>query len=71
MDNSQMSAYRKRRKNKAWKQFVHFVACLVIFCTVYVLVLPAFTLEEQQQLVRLCAKGNKELLAIQKKVLEG
>ncbi|MEE0690306.1 MAG: hypothetical protein UCJ13_05680, partial [Bacteroidaceae bacterium] len=47
MDNSQMSAYRKRRKNRAWKQFVHFVACLVIFCTVYVLVLPAFTLEEQ------------------------
>ena len=31
----------------------------------------SFTLEEQQQLVRLCAKGNKELLAIQKKVLEG
>ena len=31
----------------------------------------AFTLDEQQELVRLCAKGNKELLAIQKKVLEG
>ena len=31
----------------------------------------ACTLDEQQELVRLCAKGNKELLAIQKKVLEG
>ena len=31
----------------------------------------AFTLAEQQELVRLCAKGNKELLAIQKQVLEG
>ena len=31
----------------------------------------AFTLTEQQELVRLCAKGNKELLAIQKAVLEG
>ena len=31
----------------------------------------AFTLEEQQELVRLCAKGNRELLAIQKQVLGG
>ena len=31
----------------------------------------AFTLTEQQELVRLCAKGNKELLKIQKEVLEG
>ena len=31
----------------------------------------AFTLAEQQELVRLCAKGNRELLAIQKAVLEG
>ena len=30
----------------------------------------AFTLTEQQELVRLCAKGNRELLAIQKAVLE-
>ena len=29
----------------------------------------SFTLEEQQELVRLCAKGNKELLAIQRRVL--
>ena len=29
----------------------------------------AFTLEEQQELVRLCAKGNQQLLTIQKKVL--
>ena len=31
----------------------------------------AFTLDEQQELVRLCAKGNRELLAIQKEVLGG
>ena len=29
----------------------------------------SFTLDEQQELLRLCAKGNKELLAIQKEVL--
>ena len=29
----------------------------------------SFTLEEQQELVRLCAKGNRELLAIQRQVL--
>ena len=29
----------------------------------------SFTLEEQQELVRLCATGNKELLAIQRQVL--
>ena len=31
----------------------------------------AFTLEEQQELVRLCAKGNRELRTIQKEVLGG
>ena len=31
----------------------------------------AFTLDQQQELVRLCAKGNKELLKIQKEILEG
>lgn len=31
----------------------------------------AFTVEEQRQLVELCAKGNKELIALQKNVLEG
>lgn len=30
----------------------------------------AFTLSEQQELVRLCAKGNRELIALQKKILE-
>ena len=29
----------------------------------------AFNLTEQQELVRLCAKGNQELLAIQKAAL--
>ena len=30
----------------------------------------AFTLAEQQELVRLCAKGNQELIALQKKLVE-
>ena len=30
----------------------------------------AFTLAEQQELVRLCAKGNRELLAIQREILK-
>ena len=30
----------------------------------------SFTLEEQQRLVQLCAKGNRELLEVQKAVLE-
>ena len=30
----------------------------------------AFTLSEQQELVRLCAKGNRELIALQKNILE-
>ena len=31
----------------------------------------AFTLTEQQELVRLCAKGNRELIALQKTILGG
>ncbi|MEG1592825.1 MAG: ribonuclease PH [Oscillibacter sp.] len=31
----------------------------------------AFTVAEQQELIRLCAKGNGELLALQKKILGG
>ena len=31
----------------------------------------AFTLDEQQELVRLCAKGNEGLLKIQREILEG
>lgn len=31
----------------------------------------SFTIDEQQELVRLCAKGNKELLAMQKEALGG
>ena len=31
----------------------------------------AFTPAEQQELVRLCAKGNRELLALQREALKG
>ena len=31
----------------------------------------AFTVAEQQELLRLCAKGNRELLALQREALKG
>lgn len=32
---------------KAWKQAVRFLSCVVVFCTVYALILPAITQEAQ------------------------
>jgi len=31
----------------------------------------SYTVDEQQALVRLCAKGNRELIALQRKILGG
>ena len=31
----------------------------------------SYTVEEQQALVRLCAKGNRQLIALQKEILGG
>lgn len=42
----QYNASRKRRKN--WQKVVMLVACVVVFCTTYALILPAITMEGQQ-----------------------
>ena len=33
-------------KRKAWKNFVRVMACIVVFCTTYALILPAITMEK-------------------------
>ena len=36
----------KRRRNKIWRRIVGILACVVVFCTTYALILPAITLEQ-------------------------
>lgn len=36
---------KRRRRSSAWRKFVRFMACVVVFCTTYALILPALTLE--------------------------
>lgn len=41
-------AFRKNRiRRHAWQRVVFGAACVVVFCTVYALILPAITMEEQ------------------------
>ena len=35
----------KRKKKKTWKSIVSILACIVVFCTTYALILPAITME--------------------------
>ena len=45
----QASAYAKaHRRKKYWYQIVTCLACIVVFCTTYALILPAITLERNQ-----------------------
>ena len=37
---------RKKFHKKRWKQFAFMMACIVVFCTTYALLLPAVTLEK-------------------------
>ena len=50
MDNtiiSQKTRYDlKKRRFRRWKSVVTALACVVVFCTTYALILPAITLEE-------------------------
>lgn len=39
------SAMRKYRLSKSWRRIVMALVCVVVFCTVYALILPAITLE--------------------------
>lgn len=34
-----------KRRRQAWKKVVSVLACIVVFCTTYALILPAITLE--------------------------
>lgn len=37
----------RNKYRKIWNQFVRIVACFVVFCTTYALILPAITLEKE------------------------
>lgn len=37
---------QKRKKHIVWKRFVKLMACVVVFCTTYALILPAITMEK-------------------------
>lgn len=39
------SAVEKNRRKSIWKRIVSFLACIVVFCTTYALILPALTME--------------------------
>lgn len=53
MHQSVSSAVEKRRKQRrrrrVWTKIVSIMACLVVFCTTYALILPAITLEQPEQ----------------------
>ena len=39
--------YTKRNKNRSiWQRFVRMLACVVVFCTTYALILPVITMEQ-------------------------
>lgn len=41
---------RRNRRKKVWKRIVSVLACLVVFCTTYALILPAITMERLGEL---------------------
>lgn len=55
---SQQTANLKHKNNrhKRWKGIVSILACMVVFCTVYALILPALT-----------AEGTPHYLTVEKK----
>ena len=41
--------YKKQRQRRStWRKFVRAMACVVVFCTTYALILPAITMEKYQ-----------------------
>jgi len=47
-DTGMIRKYQKANKNRnIWHMFVRAVACLVVFCTTYALILPVITLEKE------------------------
>ena len=39
--------HKKRKKKKSWKKVLRFLSCVVVFCTVYALIIPAITQEKK------------------------
>ncbi len=45
---SEASDYtRQNTRRRIWRRFVRVMACIVVFCTTYALILPAITMEKQ------------------------
>lgn len=44
-DSEVYSKLKKQRRRRAWKRILSAMMCLVVFCTTYVLILPAITKE--------------------------
>ena len=43
------AAVAKNRRKSTWKRIVSVLACIVVFCTTYALILPALTLEKDAE----------------------
>lgn len=41
-----MGVLTRKRRRRTWKKIVGILACIVVFCTTYALILPALTLEK-------------------------
>ena len=39
---------KQNSRQRVWRKFVRVMACIVVFCTTYALILPAVTLEKEQ-----------------------
>ena len=40
------SCLARKKRHRIWMNVVSILACLVVFCTTYALILPAITLED-------------------------
>lgn len=41
---------KQNHRRRIWRKFVRFMACIVVFCTTYALILPAITMEKKCEL---------------------
>ena len=41
---------KQNHQRRIWRKFVRFMACIVVFCTTYALILPAITMEKKCEL---------------------
>ncbi len=47
LQNKSEEYIKKNRKKSIWKRVVQILACVVVFCTTYALILPAITMEQK------------------------